>query len=181
MASGSPTAEDNRRGRRPRARRRLGIGAAGVAVGGAGGGYLVTARLADLGKLVHLLPVDALFLLIVTVGVVVAILGWRAIVYLERRDQHRHEIISGMWDREAVHQEYQDGSSKYVSWPMTAAAPRGQSPPPRRSLPRPGKTGNGDVVSLDRHQQVIPAPRPEDGVADPGPASWTSPAVDGPG
>jgi hypothetical protein len=179
-----PMAEDGRRGRRPRVRRRLGLSlairVASVATGGAGGGYLVaTARFSHLGGLVHLsLPRDALYLLIITAGIAAVVLGWRVIVYLERRDQHHREIILGMRDQEGVYQKYEGSSSTYVRWPMSGDTQSEQSPRrPRRSrLPQSEKTGHGDVVPLDRHQQV----RSEGGIADPGPGRPGAACEDGP-
>jgi hypothetical protein len=110
------------------------------------------------------LPHDALLLLIITAAVVAIVLGWRVIVYLERRDRLHREIISGMRDQEGFYQEYQDGSSSYVRWPMTVAAGRDRQGAPRPSRPRtrrPDKAGHGEVVLLDRdrHEHAV---RPED-------------------
>src|SRR5260370_40929038 len=98
MASTPPTAEDGRRGRRRRARRRLGF-SLGISVASmaAGGGCLAVGRLAHLSIHMHLsLPHDALYLLIITAGIVAISLGGRVNAYLERRDQHRHDIIARM-------------------------------------------------------------------------------------
>ncbi len=170
MASSPPAAEDGRRGRRRRARRRLGfslgISAASMA---AGGGCLAAGRLAHLSIHMHLsLPHDALYLLIITAGIVAIILGCRVIVYLERRDQHRHDIMAGMQHQEGVYQEYEDSFSAYVRWPATTATQSEQSlRRPRRSRPAGGNTRHGDVVPLDRHPQIGPGTRPEGGTSHP--------------
>jgi hypothetical protein len=131
------SAEDGRRGRRPRARQRLGpglaISAVGVAAGGVVSRYLVGARLTDLRRIAHLLPHDALSPLIITAGIVVVILGWRVIVYLERRDQRRHETIARMQDQKGVYQRYEDSSSTYVRYPV---APVGRSEQSQRRTRR---------------------------------------------
>jgi hypothetical protein len=172
MAPNLPTVRDDRR-RRPGARRRLGfsvvISATSVA---AGGGYLATARLTHLGRIMHLsLPHDALFSLIITVGIVIIVLGWRVIVYFERRDRHRHEIISGMQNQEGVYQKYEDSTSTYERWPTAAATQSEQSlrQPRAPRPPRAETNGHADVGPLDHHQQIIPGTRPEGGIADPGP------------
>ena len=124
--------------------------------------YLAGARLTDLRRLAHLLPHDALLSLIITAGIVVVVLGWRVIVYLERREEHRHEILSSMQQgQESLYQRYEDSSSTYVRHPVAPAGRSEQSlRRTRRSRPpQAEKTGHGDVVPLDRHQQVVSGTR----------------------
>jgi hypothetical protein len=125
----------------------------------AGSGCLAAARLTS-PRLMHLsLPHDALFLLIITVGIVVIVLGCRVIVYFERRDQHRHEIISDMQEREDVYQDYEGSSSRYVSWPVTTAPRIEESS--RRSRPsQSGRAGLRIVEPLNRYGGG-PATEPE--------------------
>jgi hypothetical protein len=149
------SAEDSRRNRRHPGWRRpgfgLAIGATSVA-GGAGGGYVVGVRLTELVHLAHVLRHDGLLLVIV-----VLVLGWRMFVYLERRERHRCEIISGMRDQEGVYQRYEDGPFMYVRQPMMVAAQSEQHPrrTTRSGPPQTLKASHGSVVPLDRYQQIV--------------------------
>jgi hypothetical protein len=171
------SAEDEQGGRRPRARwrpaSRRAISAASVAVGAAVGGYLAGGRLADLGRLLHLFPDGALFLLIITAGVVAVVLGWRVVVYLERRDRHHREIISSMQDQEGVYQKYEGSTDTYVRWPMPAVT-QSEEGTRQAGHSRPSqavKSGHGDVVPLDRHPQPVSGTAAQDGLSDPAPGS----------
>lgn len=167
------SAEDGRRGGRARAPRRRGLGlafsAVGVTAGGFGGSYLAGVRLTYLGRLAHLgLPHVALVALIITAGVAVIVLGWRVIVYLDRRDQRRHETISRIVGQEGAYRKYEDDSYAYEQWPMEAV-PASEQGPRRPSRPRPQAemNGNGDLKSPGRQHQVGFGTRPEGGIPDP--------------
>ncbi len=107
----------NRPDQRPRARRRLGYSLAiGISVAG-GGRYLATVHAPRL----HL-PHNAMLPLIVTAGIVAIVLGWRLIVFLERRDQHHHAIITGMQNQEGRYQKFEHKDSTYTSYPTASEA-----------------------------------------------------------
>jgi hypothetical protein len=170
MVSNPPTARDDRRGRWPPSRRgfALAFSAVSVTAGGVGGGYLSGARLT---LLTHLrLPHDASLLLIITAGITVIVLGRYMFMYLDRRDERRHETISRMQGQGGFYQKYEDNSATYEQLPMSAATYSDQSSRrPARSRSATERRGLGDVVSLDRHQQVGPGAPSRGGSANPVP------------
>jgi hypothetical protein len=130
-----------------------------------GSRYLVGTRLTALRRIAHLLPHDALAL-IITTGIVVVVLGWRMIVYLDRCNQRHHDTISRIVGQEGAYRKYEDNSSAYEQWPMEAV-PVSEQTLRRTRPPQAGKTGHGDGVPLDRHQQVVSGTPAEDGIPDP--------------
>jgi hypothetical protein len=168
MGSNQPRARDGRRGHQPAARQRLGIslavGATSVAAGSVGSRYLASVRFGHLGHLMHPgFQPGALLVLIITAGVVAVVLGWRGFVYLERRDQHHHEIISEMHDQEGVYLKYEDTSATYERWPTLTVAHGGQKRrrDGRHRQPQDDESDRGDVVHLGRHQHAASQTRAE--------------------
>jgi hypothetical protein len=174
MASHPLTARNDGRGGGPRARRRRGLGlvlgAGSVTAGSVGGSYLAGVRLVYLGRSAHLsLPHDALLLLVITVGIAITVLGYRMIVYWDRRDERHHETISRMLQgQEGMYQKYE--VSAYERWPMEAA-PHGEQSPRQLGSPRSlaGMNGHGDASPLDCHQQTVLGAEPRSDVTGPGP------------
>jgi hypothetical protein len=172
MTSHPPVLQDGRHGGRAEVPRRRGLrltlSVVSVTASSVGGGYLAYVRT---GHLAHLtLPHIALVALIITAGVAIIVLGWRVIVYLDRRDQRRHETISRMLGHENGYRRYEDKSSAYEQWPMASVPPGEQGPqPPSRSRPQAEMNGHGDIGPPGRHHQVGFGALPVGGIADPGP------------
>jgi hypothetical protein len=179
----SPVRKIRRRWRlRTRCCRRLTLASVtSLIAGGIGSRYIAGVDLIRVNDLVHWdLPYDAMLLLIITIGIVVIILGWRVIVYFERRDQHDHEIISGMRDQEGVYQRYENGSSTFTRWPVaTRPPPGGQNRPGQdqsrgpSSPPCAEEDHREHVLPLNGRQPAAPVPPAKHGIADPGPARDT--------
>ena len=104
-------------GQRPGARRRLGYGLV-IGVGAAGGGrYLATVHGLRLG-----LPQDAMLPLIITAGIVAIVLGWRLILFFERRDQRRQQMIAGLQDQKGEYRQLKHDGFQYTAWPVVPEA-----------------------------------------------------------
>jgi hypothetical protein len=117
-------------GQLPRPRRRLGYSLV-VGVGAAGGSrYLVQAHAPRLD-----LPHDAMLALIVTAGIVAIILGWRLIVFFERRDQRRQQMIAGLQNQKGEYRKLEDDRFQYTAWPMTPEASSQQAEPATANEP----------------------------------------------
>jgi hypothetical protein len=107
-------------GQHPRARRRLGYGLV-IGVGAVGGGrYLATVHAPRLD-----LPHDVVLPLIITAGIVAIVLGWRLILFLERRDQRRQQMVAGLQGQKGEYRQLKHDGFEYTAWPT---APEASSP-----------------------------------------------------